>query len=54
MVRLDASLIDASLTLKNAARLSEELPQLIKRIQRSADILTTCQTNSPVPARTQA
>ncbi|MEK7759575.1 MAG: MlaD family protein [Pseudomonadota bacterium] len=38
MVRLDASLIDASLTLKNAANLSEELPQLIKRIQRSADI----------------
>jgi phospholipid/cholesterol/gamma-HCH transport system substrate-binding protein len=38
MVRLDASLIDASLMLKNAASLSEELPQLIKRIQRSADI----------------
>jgi len=37
MVRLDASLIDASLTLKNAANLSEELPQLTKRIQRSAD-----------------
>jgi len=38
MVRLDASLIDASRTLKNAANLSEELPLLIKRIQRSADI----------------
>ncbi len=38
MVRLDASLIDASHTLKNTARLSEELPLLIKRIQRSADI----------------
>jgi phospholipid/cholesterol/gamma-HCH transport system substrate-binding protein len=38
MVRLDASLIDAAHTLKNAARLSEELPQLVKRIQRSADV----------------
>jgi phospholipid/cholesterol/gamma-HCH transport system substrate-binding protein len=38
MVRLDASLIDAGHTLKNAARLSEELPQLVKRIQHSADV----------------
>lgn len=38
MVRLDASLIDASRTLKNAARLSEELPLLVKRIHRSADV----------------
>jgi phospholipid/cholesterol/gamma-HCH transport system substrate-binding protein len=38
MVRLDASLIDAARTLKNAARLSEELPQLTQRIQRSADV----------------
>jgi len=38
MVRLDASLIDAARTLKNAARLSEELPQLTKRIQRSAEV----------------
>lgn len=37
MVRLDASLIDAAHTLRNAARLSEELPQLVKRIHRSAD-----------------
>jgi phospholipid/cholesterol/gamma-HCH transport system substrate-binding protein len=37
MVRLDASLIDAARTLKNAARLSEDLPQLIQRIERSAD-----------------
>jgi phospholipid/cholesterol/gamma-HCH transport system substrate-binding protein len=36
MVRLDASLIDAAHTLKNAARLSEELPLLSQRIQRSA------------------
>lgn len=38
MVRLDASLIDAARTLKNAARLSEELPILVKRIHRSADV----------------
>jgi phospholipid/cholesterol/gamma-HCH transport system substrate-binding protein len=38
MVRLDASLIDAAQTLKNAVRLSEELPQLTHRIQRSADV----------------
>jgi len=38
MVRLDATLIDAALTLKNAARLSEELPQLSLRLQRSADV----------------
>jgi phospholipid/cholesterol/gamma-HCH transport system substrate-binding protein len=37
-VRLDASLIDAAHVLKNAARLSEELPQLTKRIERSADV----------------
>ncbi|KPK37590.1 MAG: hypothetical protein AMJ69_11005 [Gammaproteobacteria bacterium SG8_47] len=38
MVRLDASLIDASHMLRNAARLSEELPTLVQRIQRSADV----------------
>jgi phospholipid/cholesterol/gamma-HCH transport system substrate-binding protein len=38
MVRLDAGLIDAAQTLKNAALLSEELPLLVKRIHRSADI----------------
>jgi phospholipid/cholesterol/gamma-HCH transport system substrate-binding protein len=38
MVRLDESLIDATRILKNAARLSEELPQLSQRILRSADI----------------
>ena len=38
MVRLDASLVDAASTLKNDARMSEELPQLTQRIQRSADI----------------
>lgn len=38
MVRLDASLIDAAQTLKNAARLSEQLPQLAQRIQHSADV----------------
>jgi len=37
MVRLDASLIDISHTFKNAAHLSEDLPQLVRRIQRSAD-----------------
>jgi phospholipid/cholesterol/gamma-HCH transport system substrate-binding protein len=37
MVRLDASLIDAAHALKNAARMSEELPQLTQRILRSAD-----------------
>ena len=38
MVRLDASLIDASQMLKNAARLSEDLPHLVQRIRRSADV----------------
>ncbi len=38
MVRLDASLIDASHALKNIARLSENLPRFIQRLQRSADI----------------
>ncbi|HWR88401.1 MAG TPA: MlaD family protein [Acidiferrobacterales bacterium] len=38
MVRLDASLIDAAHTLKNAARMSEQLPQLVQRIQHSADV----------------
>jgi len=38
MVRLDASLVDAAQTLKNVARMSENLPQLTLRIQRSADI----------------
>mgnify|MGYP003519689553 CR=1 FL=1 len=37
MVRLDASLIDAAHTLKNAANLSEDLPRLVQRLQRSAD-----------------
>jgi phospholipid/cholesterol/gamma-HCH transport system substrate-binding protein len=37
LVRLDASLIDASHALKNIARLSENLPQFIQRLQRSAD-----------------
>ena len=34
---IDASLVDAAHTLKNASRLSDELPQLARRIQRSAD-----------------
>jgi phospholipid/cholesterol/gamma-HCH transport system substrate-binding protein len=38
MVRLDTSLIDAAQTLKNAVRLSDELPQLAHRLQRSADV----------------
>jgi len=38
MVRLDASLIDVAHTFKNAARLSEDLPQLVQRIQHSADV----------------
>jgi len=38
MVRLDASLIDAAQTLKNTARLSEDLPKLVQRLHRSADI----------------
>ena len=38
MVRLDESLIDATRILKNAALLSEELPQLSNRINRSADV----------------
>jgi len=38
LVRLDASLIDASHALKNIARLSENLPQFVQRLQRSADI----------------
>jgi phospholipid/cholesterol/gamma-HCH transport system substrate-binding protein len=38
MVRLDASLIDVARTFKNAARLSDDLPQLVQRIQRSADV----------------
>lgn len=33
---IDASLADAGHTLKNTARLSDELPQLIQRVQRSA------------------
>jgi len=37
MGRLDASLIDAAIALKNTAHLSEDLPQLVKRIERSAD-----------------
>lgn len=38
MVRLDASLIDIGHTFKNAAGLSDELPQLVRRIQHSADV----------------
>ena len=38
MVRLDTSLIDAAQTLKNAVRLSDELPRLAHRLQRSADV----------------
>lgn len=38
LVRLDASLIDASHALKNIARLSENLPQFVHRLQRSADV----------------
>ena len=34
---IDDSLADAAHTLKNASRLSDELPQLIQRVQRSAD-----------------
>jgi len=38
MVRLDASLIDAAQALKNIARLSEDLPKLVQRLNRSADV----------------
>lgn len=34
---IDDSLADAAHALKNASRLSDELPQLIQRVQRSAD-----------------
>lgn len=34
---IDATLTDAAQTLKNTSRLSEELPQLALRVQRSAD-----------------
>jgi phospholipid/cholesterol/gamma-HCH transport system substrate-binding protein len=34
---IDASLADAAHTLKNTSRLSDELPQLAQRVQRSAD-----------------
>ncbi|MBI1888133.1 MAG: MCE family protein [Nitrosomonadales bacterium] len=34
---IDASLAAAAHTLKNVSRLSDELPQLIQRVQRSAD-----------------
>jgi phospholipid/cholesterol/gamma-HCH transport system substrate-binding protein len=34
---IDATLADAAHTLKNTARMSDELPQLSQRIQRSAD-----------------
>ncbi len=34
---IDAALADAGHTLKNTARLSDELPQLAERLQRSAD-----------------
>jgi phospholipid/cholesterol/gamma-HCH transport system substrate-binding protein len=37
-VRLEDSLVDAAHFLKNAALISEDLPQLSQRIQRSADI----------------
>jgi phospholipid/cholesterol/gamma-HCH transport system substrate-binding protein len=38
MVRLDASLIDIAETFKNTSRVSEDLPTLVQRIQRSADV----------------
>jgi len=38
MVRLDASLIDVAQTFKNAARVSDQLPALIQRLHRSADV----------------
>jgi phospholipid/cholesterol/gamma-HCH transport system substrate-binding protein len=38
MVRLDASLIDVAHTFRNAARLSDDLPRLVQRIQRSAEV----------------
>jgi len=34
---IDAGLVDAAHTLKNASRLSDELPKLVQRVQRSAD-----------------
>ncbi len=34
---IDASLADAAHTLKNTSRLSDELPQLVQRLQHSAD-----------------
>ncbi len=34
---IDASLVDAAHTLKNAARLSDELPKIVQRVQHSAD-----------------
>jgi phospholipid/cholesterol/gamma-HCH transport system substrate-binding protein len=37
MGRLDASLIDAATALKNTARMTEDIPQLIQHIQRSVD-----------------
>lgn len=36
-VTIDSTLTDAAHTMKNTARLSDELPQLAQRIQRSAD-----------------
>lgn len=38
MVRLDASLVDASQAIKNIARLSEDLPKLVQRLHHSADV----------------
>jgi len=35
---IDSSLSNAARTMENTARLSDELPQLVQRIQRSADI----------------
>lgn len=34
---IDSSLVDAAHTLKNAARMSDELPKIVQRVQRSAD-----------------
>lgn len=38
MVRLDASLNDAALALKNFAQVSGQLPQLVRRIEHSAEV----------------
>jgi len=38
MVRIDQSLIDVAHTFKNVARMSDDLPALVQRINRSADV----------------